>query len=240
MHKFYHSVEIVGRMDHPYSMPFEHRNTITSSATASTPSSTIGKLSNSTYNVVWRTAAVLRCQKPSWPISTKNTNSRASSLPRTRRPCVIGIIVGSGIFLVPREMMAAVDFFRDCLCCVDSWWPAVALRCNDLRRDRRRAAEVRRRVCLPPRGVRRRLPPLKSSISRLGNHREALLHRVDSIGCSARAWKLQPFRFSLHAVPAFVTYGQLVAIAFVWLITGTLMSTGRVARRAMHSACSWV
>ena len=26
MHKFYRSVEIVGRMDHPYSMPFEHRN----------------------------------------------------------------------------------------------------------------------------------------------------------------------------------------------------------------------
>jgi hypothetical protein len=26
MHKFYRSVEIVGRMDHPYAMPFEHRN----------------------------------------------------------------------------------------------------------------------------------------------------------------------------------------------------------------------
>jgi hypothetical protein len=26
MHKYYRSVEIVGRMDHPYAMPFEHRN----------------------------------------------------------------------------------------------------------------------------------------------------------------------------------------------------------------------
>ena len=49
---------------------------------------------------------------------------------------VVGIIIGSGIFLVPREMIAAVGSSEDGVCGVDRRRSAIALRGDDLCGDR--------------------------------------------------------------------------------------------------------
>ena len=67
---------------------------------------------------------------------------------------VVGTIIGSGIFLVPQEMVRAVGSSSLVYLAWGRGGIAFAVWCDDVCGVRRDAALCRRRVCLPARGVR--------------------------------------------------------------------------------------
>ena len=153
---------------------------------------------------------------------------------------VVGIVIGSGIFLVPREMMAATGRVSTVYARLDHRRSALALRRHELRRGRRPSPARRRRVRLHPRGLWRpsRLPLHLD----LGHHRQARVHRHHRRRPHARARQLLRAQLSLAAglrTSLLVLWSQIAAIAATWLITGlNIVSTRESAN--VQAALTWL